>query len=183
MLRRSALLGEASWRRISASPAGHGRHVAGALGLLSWTGAPPAGAATSVTVTTDADELNADGDCSLREAVQAVDTATAVDACPAGSNHVLLPIGRFVLLTPLEVTKPIIVTGPRRLAGTTSDMGTSVSGYGNDGILHPQHLFQVRAGGSLTVEKLSLEAAVAEIVRGGSGRGSGDPQRARDDRR
>ena len=43
----------------------------------------PASAAT-LTVTTDADELNADGDCSLREAIEAANTDAAVDACGAG---------------------------------------------------------------------------------------------------
>lgn len=38
-----------------------------------------------IVVTTDADELNADGDCSLREAVEAANTDTAVDACAAGT--------------------------------------------------------------------------------------------------
>ena len=42
--------------------------------------------AASITVTTTVDELNADGDCSLREAIQAANTDIAVDACPAGSG-------------------------------------------------------------------------------------------------
>ena len=40
--------------------------------------------APSTTVSTTNDELNADGDCSLREAIQAANTDTGVDACPAG---------------------------------------------------------------------------------------------------
>ena len=39
-----------------------------------------------IAVTTTDDELNADGDCSLREAVVAANTDAAVDACPAGSG-------------------------------------------------------------------------------------------------
>ena len=42
----------------------------------SLLGALPAAAAT-ITVSTLADELNADGDCSLREAVQAANTNAA----------------------------------------------------------------------------------------------------------
>src|SRR5438876_12321819 len=41
---------------------------------------------TIYTVNTTNDELNTDGDCSLREAVIAANTNTAVDACPAGSS-------------------------------------------------------------------------------------------------
>ncbi len=52
--------------------------------------------ATTITVTTTDDELNADGDCSLREAIQAANTDTAVDDCaPWGNGYVwtLTPIG------------------------------------------------------------------------------------------
>lgn len=42
--------------------------------------------AASIPVNTTTDELNTDGDCSLREAVQAANTDAAVDACPAGSG-------------------------------------------------------------------------------------------------
>ena len=42
--------------------------------------------AANITVTTTDDELNADGDCSLREAIQAANTDAAVDACAAGSG-------------------------------------------------------------------------------------------------
>jgi CSLREA domain-containing protein len=42
--------------------------------------------AATITVNTTADELNRDGDCSLREAIQAANTNAAVDARPAGSS-------------------------------------------------------------------------------------------------
>lgn len=40
--------------------------------------------AATINVNTTDDELNVDGDCSLREAVRAAETDTAVDACAAG---------------------------------------------------------------------------------------------------
>lgn len=40
--------------------------------------------AASLVVSTLDDELNSDGDCSLREAITAANTNTAADACPAG---------------------------------------------------------------------------------------------------
>lgn len=54
--------------------------------------------ATDITVTTFDDEVNSDGDCSLREAVIAANSDTAVDACPAGNgaDTIILPIGEFV---------------------------------------------------------------------------------------
>ena len=42
--------------------------------------------ATTITVDTTADEGNADGDCSLREAVLAANTNAAVDACSVGQD-------------------------------------------------------------------------------------------------
>lgn len=42
--------------------------------------------ATTIVPNTFSDELNADGDCSLREAIQAANTSAAVDGCPAGSG-------------------------------------------------------------------------------------------------
>lgn len=55
--------------------------------------------AASLTVTTTDDELNTDGDCSLREAIQAANTDTAVDACFAGSgaDTIVLPAGTYSL--------------------------------------------------------------------------------------
>ena len=47
----------------------------------------PAALAASILVTTLDDELNADGDCSLREAVEAANTDAAVDACASGDGR------------------------------------------------------------------------------------------------
>lgn len=54
--------------------------------------------ATDITVTTTDDEVNSDGDCSLREAVIAANGDTAVDACPAGNgaDTIILPAGEFI---------------------------------------------------------------------------------------
>ncbi|MCA9971122.1 MAG: DUF11 domain-containing protein [Anaerolineales bacterium] len=55
---------------------------------------------TAITVTTAADEQDANGLCSLREAVQAANTNTAVDACAAGSGPddvILIPAGHYLL--------------------------------------------------------------------------------------
>ncbi|MFQ5768489.1 MAG: choice-of-anchor Q domain-containing protein, partial [Acidobacteriota bacterium] len=55
--------------------------------------------AATITVNTATDELNADGDCSLREAIQAANTDAAADACAAGSgpDTIILPAGVYVL--------------------------------------------------------------------------------------
>ena len=76
-------------RRISAT--------LGSLLLSTLIAAAPAIAAT-ITVTTLVDELNADGDCSLREAVRAANTNLAVDDCDAGqgdqTDTITVPAGR-----------------------------------------------------------------------------------------
>lgn len=68
--------------------------------VLAFASASPARAVT-ITVTTTTDELNVDGDCSLREAVQSANTNAAVDACSAGSDaatdEIVLAAGTFTL--------------------------------------------------------------------------------------
>lgn len=74
----------------------------------------PQARATVLTVTTTEDELNSDGDCSLREAIQAANRDTAVDACPAGSgaDEIRLPAGTYTLTIP----------GTGEVAGATGDL-------------------------------------------------------------
>lgn len=59
-------------------------------------------AETTITVNTTADELNSNGNCSLREAIRAANTDTAVDACPAGSGPdvIQVPAGTITLAIP-----------------------------------------------------------------------------------
>lgn len=67
--------------------------------LLTIFGWPRPVRAVNITVTTTSDELNADGDCSLREAIQAINTRTGIDACLAGTGNdvIILPAGTYTL--------------------------------------------------------------------------------------
>jgi CSLREA domain-containing protein len=58
--------------------------------------------AASLTVNTSDDELNSDGDCSLREAIQAANTDAVVDTCTAGSgaDTITVPAGTYTLTLP-----------------------------------------------------------------------------------
>src|SRR5687768_6181835 len=71
------------------------------LAIVAWTAPPRSVHATTIPVTTTVDELNADGDCSLREAVRAANTNLAVDDCDAGQNDqtdtITLPAGTYTL--------------------------------------------------------------------------------------
>jgi len=58
----------------------------------------PAGA-SNITVNTTVDELNANGNCTLREAIQSANTDSAIDACTAGSGDdvIDLPAGTYIM--------------------------------------------------------------------------------------
>jgi len=81
-----------------------------------------------ITVNTTDDELNADGDCSLREAIRAANTDSIVDACTGGTGaddivfDALVVPGTFVLSIPgvaehaaltgdLDITNDLTITG------------------------------------------------------------------------
>ncbi len=59
--------------------------VAAAVFLFLPGGAPLRAEGTTITVNTAEDELRADNDCSLREALQAANNNLEIDQCPAGS--------------------------------------------------------------------------------------------------
>ena len=81
--------------------------------------------ATEITVTTADDELNADGDCSLREAITAANTNAVVDACSAGTSSptdiINLPAGtlRFTIsgddndcaVGDLDILEDLVING------------------------------------------------------------------------
>ena len=82
------------------------RPIAATLSILSLAlagslVAPDRAAAAVVDVTTTADVVAADGECSLREAVIAANTNAAVDTCPAGGSgdldNINLAAGHYVL--------------------------------------------------------------------------------------
>ena len=90
----------------------------------AWAGLPsPIAWAATITVNTTTDELNADGDCSLREAIIAANTDAAIDACAAGSgaDTILVPAGLYTLslsgsddaaaLGDLDLKTPITLVG------------------------------------------------------------------------
>ena len=62
----------------------------------------PASMGTTIEVNTFADELNIDGNCSLREAIQAANTDQKFDECPAGqgADTIELLAGTYTLTLP-----------------------------------------------------------------------------------
>ena len=69
-----------------------------------------------IHITTTADELNTDGDCSLREAVEAANLNLPVSGCPAGTginDQLILPAGIYTLTLPggLRFTESAVLKG------------------------------------------------------------------------
>jgi CSLREA domain-containing protein len=98
-------------------------------------------------VNTLADELNSDGDCSLREAIEAANTNSTVDAC--GSGDVLTDTITFDVEGIITVNRPLTVTvgGPLVIYG-----GETVSTSGGNQV----RIFHVDPEGILTLEGLGI---------------------------
>lgn len=104
-----------------------------ALGLLwvaLWvmTRLPLASAAT-IAVDSLADDLDANGNCTLREAIQAANTDAAVDHCAAGqgADTIEIPAGTYTLAIagPQEngnATGDLDITSDLTLAGAGADV-------------------------------------------------------------
>jgi CSLREA domain-containing protein len=111
--------------------------------------------AASLTVTTTNDELNSDGDCSLREAIQATNTDAAVDACTAGSGAdiIVVPAGTYILSSgELGITTNLTING----AGAAT---TIIDGAGLSRVFH---IFSTTA----TISGVTIRNGF-EIVGGG----------------
>lgn len=98
--------------------------------------------AATITVDTTDDELNADGDCSLREAIQAANTNSAVDTCTAGTGAdeiVLQAVGPYTLSLAgasedSNATGDLDITAAEQLDITGN--GATIDGAGIDRVLH-----------------------------------------------
>ena len=83
--------------------------------LLAWSGNPAtaqtAASGATITVNTAADVSKPDGDCSLREAIRAADTNTAVDSCAAGrarsQDTIQFSLGRRATIVLKRTLPPI----------------------------------------------------------------------------
>jgi CSLREA domain-containing protein len=132
-------------------------------GLLFVYISSPAWAA-EITVNTTTDERNTDGDCSLREAIDAANTNTAVDECAAGTGEDTIV---FDLDSPATITLdaslgqlPTITDA----AGLTIDGQTAdITVSGNDQV----RVFSVGGGAKLALENLTVSHGLITDGRGG----------------
>ncbi len=92
--------------------------------------------AATITVSVTSDDNTVNGNCTLREAIIAANTDTAVDACPAGNgaDTIDLPAGDYILTIAgtnedaaatgdLDITQDLTIAGAGRLTTTIDAAG------------------------------------------------------------
>ena len=135
------------------------------IGALGY--AAPALAAT-INVTGLGNAVAADGQCTLREAIQAANTNTAVNECTAGDpglDTIIIPAGTInVTGTALpSITEPVTISGAAPITGGTT---ATVIDYQNNNI-GPGLFLEPGAAGS-TVRNLTVQnVGTATSVAGG----------------
>lgn len=123
------------------------------IGLLKWNPVFAAG----ITVDSTADTIAADGVCTLREAVQAANTDTAVNECPAGVGSDVITItisGQIMLTSSLIVSDNLSINGP----GAAQ---LAIDGQGNG------RIFNVTTS-NLTLSDVTLQNGTAGNQDGGA---------------
>lgn len=105
-------------------------------GLAATAVLTPIVRAGTITVTTTADDVTDNGNCTLREAVIAANTDTAVDACPAGAgaDTIMVPAGDYLFLLAgtgeeaaltgdLDITEDVTILGEGRASTVINTNG------------------------------------------------------------
>jgi CSLREA domain-containing protein len=129
--------------------------VAGLFLVLHVSAAP----VTAMVVDTLDDELNNDGDCSLRDAITAANENTPIDFCPAGDG-VLTDTISFEMSGTILLTEQLSVTegGPLVIDG-----GNAITVSGNTSV----RALYVESGAHLTLENTSITEGFADKSNGG----------------
>jgi CSLREA domain-containing protein len=142
--------------------------------LASRTGYASTGS-VQIFVNTTADEINANGNCSLREALRAANLDIAVDGCPAGGGEdtIILPAGTYTLTLigggdndgfsgDLDINSNLTIAG-------SGAISTIIDGNNTDRVFH--------ITGSYTVEIVGLtvkNGLIGTGLAGGGGLLNGD---------
>jgi fibronectin-binding autotransporter adhesin len=132
-----------------------------------WQAPPGPRPQAIITVTTTDDELNSDGDCALREAIQAANTDAAVDACVAGSGDdtVVVPSGTYTLTIPgayedNNQTGDLDILDNLELSGDGADT-TILDGNQLDRVLH------IHPGRTVEINDVTVTHGSVEDESGG----------------
>ena len=128
--------------------------------------------AATISVNTTTDENNTDGDCSLREAIIAANTDTAVDACPAGNgaDTIILPSGVFTF-TLAGTGENAAATGDLDIL---ADLTLTGDGAGNTFIdaNSLDRLFETFNGNAFSISRMTLQGG-NQSAAGGAIRAAG----------
>jgi CSLREA domain-containing protein len=110
-----------------------------------------------IIVNTTEDELNSDGDCSLREAVKAANTDAPVDSCPPGSSAdtIILSVGIYTL-TKEGINEDAAESGDLDITNNLSIVGVSTRDTIIDGN-HSDRIFEIIGPTTFFARKLTLQ--------------------------
>jgi CSLREA domain-containing protein len=125
--------------------------LAGAMFLLVLLVPVQIGHAATISVNTTADELNSDGDCSLREAMQAANTNAAVDACGAGDPGPTVDVIDFSVTGTITLGSALPPISEAMTIDGPGDASLTVNGAGAGGII-----LDVAAGAALNLRELTV---------------------------
>ena len=121
----------------------------------------PVSAQATIVVTTTADELDVDGNCSLREAIEAANRDLAVDACTTGNGNdiISVPAGIYTI-TLAGASENANQTGDYDVMADLQIVGagvptTEISGGALDRIIH------IHRGATATLTGLALRDGAA----------------------
>jgi CSLREA domain-containing protein len=113
----------------------------------------------TLTVNTSLDELSTNGNCSLREAIQAANTNTAVDACGAGIGADTIVFGNRLGPANIKLSNQFLITGSN---GLTIDGGGDITING----LKTHRIFNVASNTMLKLNNLKLVAGSSDSEGG-----------------
>ena len=129
-----------------------------------------------IRVNTTEDELNSDGDCALREAIQAANLDRAVDGCPAGhgDDTIELPAGYYARQISgagedANVTGDLDIRSNLTMHGAVAGV-TAIGGGGLDRVLH------VHFGAVVAIHDIAITAGrTLDGTDSAMGGGSAEP--------
>lgn len=132
----------------------------------------------TIQVNTTDDELNDDGDCSLREAIRAANLDSVVSACTAGSGQdtIFIPAGTYNLTR--VGTDDTGQLGDLDLTGTVTLQGASstttiINGGGGGGGGIGDRVIDILSGATVTLSKMTIQGGVDNGFCGGGIRNQG----------
>lgn len=123
--------------------------------------------AAIITVNTTDDELNNDGDCSLREAIRSANLDTAVDACSAGSGADTINISPGIYtLTINGTSEEAAVTGDLDITNDLTIAGIRASATIIDGG-NIDRVFDIRNPVTVQIDQLTIQNGSVSASGGG----------------